>query len=192
MVSAINIDGDSIEYGNNNIPAIIEPQHKKYDDGTLYIHAINEPEYSLEKYIQTENGKAEYRFYNSERKNITPKPLKKVDKYWGYMTTLVHESGISVKEIIMNENTQSSLEFHLQKKESYIIEFGKLKVGFRVGRAINKSIIMHPGQVITIPVGTMHMRMALEETKIIEISTTDFDSDSHLVEDGKLYKHIDN
>ena len=34
----------------------------------------------------------------------------------------------------------------------------------------------------------MHMRIALEDTVIIEVSTKDSDSDSHLVEDGKKYK----
>jgi hypothetical protein len=40
--------------------------------------------------------------------------------------------------------------------------------------------------------GLMHMRMALEDTVIIELSTTDDDSDSHIVEDGKTYKFVEN
>jgi len=191
MKNLINIDGNEVEYGNSNLPLILEPKPKINENGNLILNAIEEPEYKLDKYIYPQDNRIEYKFYNAERDNIVPKPTKKVNKYWGYMTTLTDESGISVKEIIMNKDTQSSLEFHLYKKESYIIEYGKLKVGFRVGRAINKSIVMTPGQVITIPVGMMHMRMALEETKIVEISTTDSDSDSHLVEDGKIYKHIE-
>ena len=38
---------------------------------------------------------------------------------------------------------------------------------------------------------TMHMRMALEDTVIIEFSTLDDDSDSHIVEDGKKYVHVE-
>ena len=37
----------------------------------------------------------------------------------------------------------------------------------------------------------MHMRIALEDTVIIEFSTLDDDGDSHIVEDGKTYKHIE-
>ena len=33
------------------------------------------------------------------------------------------------------------------------------------------------------------MRIALEDTQIIEWSNKDDDSDSHIVEDGKTYKH---
>jgi len=35
------------------------------------------------------------------------------------------------------------------------------------------------------------MRIALEDTVIIEFSTLDDDGDSHIVEDGKTYKHIE-
>ena len=37
----------------------------------------------------------------------------------------------------------------------------------------------------------MHMRMALEDTVIIEASTKDSDADSFLVEDGQTYRHIE-
>ena len=37
----------------------------------------------------------------------------------------------------------------------------------------------------------MHMRMGLEDTVIIEVSTRDNDADSYLVEDGQTYSHID-
>ena len=87
----------------------------------------------------------------------------------------------------MKQNSQSSMEYHIQKKESYLIEDGELKVGFRVGRAQNKSLVMKKGDIVTIPIGLMHMRMALKDTVILEISTPDDDSDSHLVEDGKKY-----
>jgi hypothetical protein len=35
------------------------------------------------------------------------------------------------------------------------------------------------------------MRIALEDTCIIEVSTADSDGDSHLVEDGQTYKHVE-
>jgi quercetin dioxygenase-like cupin family protein len=83
------------------------------------------------------------------------------------------------------------MEYHIKKEESYYIESGKLKVGTRIGRAKNTSIILNEGDVFHIPVGFMHMRMALEDTVIIEFSTLDADCDSHIVEDGKIYKHIE-
>jgi len=127
------------------------------------------------------------------RQNLPPidKPVKSVEKYWGKMDTLFENDLYSVKRIFMRKGTQSSMEYHVKKQESYYIESGCLKVGTRIGRAKNKSFILQQGDVFHIPVGFMHMRMALEDTVIIEFSTLDDDGDSHIVEDGKNYKHID-
>lgn len=127
------------------------------------------------------------------RQSLPPieEPLKVVDKYWGDMKTLFENDLYTVKRIFMRANTQSSMEYHVKKQESYYIESGKLKIGTRIGRAKNTSLILNEGDVFHIPVGFMHMRIALEDTVIIEFSTLDDDGDSHLVEDGKTYKHIE-
>jgi len=127
------------------------------------------------------------------RQNLPPitKPIKDLDKYWGNIKTLFENDLYTVKRIFMKKNTQSSMEYHVKKKESYYIESGRLKVGTRIGRAKNTSLILEQGDVFHIPVGFMHMRIALEDTVIIEFSTLDDDADSHLVEDGKTYKHIE-
>ena len=117
--------------------------------------------------------------------------VKSVEKYWGDMKTLFENDQYTVKRIFMKKNTQSSMEYHVKKKESYYIEKGKLKIGTRIGRAKNTSLILNQGDVFHIPVGFMHMRIALQDTVIIEFSTLDDDGDSHLVEDGKTYKHIE-
>jgi len=119
------------------------------------------------------------------------KPIKEVEKYWGSMQTLFEGEGFTVKRIFMRASTQSSLEYHVKKEESYYIERGVLKVGMRTGRAKNTSIILREGDIFHIPVGLMHMRMAVEDVVIIEISSKDEDSDSHIVEDGKLYIHTE-
>lgn len=127
------------------------------------------------------------------RQEIPPvsEPVKEVEKYWGDMKTLFENDQFSVKRIFMRKGTQSSMEYHVKKEESYYIESGRLRIGTRIGRAENKSFVLEQGQVFHIPVGFMHMRMALEDTTIIEFSTLDDDGDSHIVEDGKTYKHID-
>ena len=127
------------------------------------------------------------------RQNLPPitKPIKDLDKYWGNIKTLFENEFYTVKRILMKKNTQSSMEYHVKKEESYYIERGRLKVGTRIGRAKNTSLILEQGDVFHIPVGFMHMRIALEDTVIIEFSTLDDDTDSHLVEDGKTYKHIE-
>jgi len=110
-------------------------------------------------------------------------------KYWGWIKTCIATHDFTIKHIFMKENSQSSLEYHVEKNENYYILEGKLKVGMRIGRAKNKEIILNKSDVYHIPPGLMHMRIALEDTHIIEWSNKDDDSDSHIVEDGKIYEH---
>lgn len=124
------------------------------------------------------------------RKNI-PKKKKFLDfrkKYWGTICTIFKSKNFAIKEIVMKKNTQSSMEYHIFKEEFYYIQKGKLKVGMRIGRAENKSIILKKGELYHIPAGLMHMRIALEDTTIIEWSNKDTDEDSNIVEDGLKYK----
>ena len=180
------IDGNQIQYGNDMIPVITKINEKLINKK---IPVTIEPEYKMEVEIK-KNGRVYY-FYNDKAELISEKPSKKVEKYWGHMTTIIDHNNISVKRILMTKGSQSSMEYHIEKKESYLIEEGRLKIGFRIGRAQNKSVIMNKGEVITIPIGLMHMRMAQKDTMIVEISTPDNDADSHLVEDGKKYNFVE-
>ncbi|MFH1593017.1 MAG: hypothetical protein ABIB47_06660 [Candidatus Woesearchaeota archaeon] len=110
------------------------------------------------------------------------------DKYWGRVESIFSEN-FTGKRIFMKAETQSSLEYHSHKKEAYVLQSGKLKVGLRIGRAENRSVILSPGDIYVIRPGLMHMRIALEDSVIIEVSTKDDDRDSHLVEDGRTYVH---
>jgi len=112
------------------------------------------------------------------------------EKYWGRIETILSDD-VAAKRIFVQKGGQSSLEFHVEKRESYYIHSGLLKVGLRIGRAENHSIVMTPGESYDVRPGVMHMRMGLEDTVIIEVSTRDSDSDSYLVEDGQTYRHID-
>lgn len=123
---------------------------------------------------------------------ITKIPVPQVphshkEKYWGHITTLASNDAFAIKTIFMKANTQSSMEYHVNKEEWYYIVSGKIKLGLRLGRAKNISLTLMPGDIVHIPKGLMHMRIALEDTHIIEWSNKDEDSDSHIVEDGKTY-----
>jgi mannose-6-phosphate isomerase-like protein (cupin superfamily) len=112
------------------------------------------------------------------------------EKYWGRIETILSDD-VAAKRIFVRKGGQSSLEYHVEKSESYYIHSGLLKVGLRIGRAENHSIVMMAGQSYDVRPGVMHMRMGLEDTVILEVSTRDSDSDSYLVEDGQKYRHID-
>ena len=116
------------------------------------------------------------------------KPFDYRDKYWGSIQSMVSEA-YAGKRIYLKAGAQNSLEFHCRKIETYFVHSGKVKVGLRLGRGENKSVIIGAGDAFEIPPGLMHMKIGIQDSVIIEISTHDEDSDSHIVEDGKNYKH---
>jgi len=123
-------------------------------------------------------------------KKEIPDKLKIVDsrdRYWGNIKTLFADENLTVKIIEMKKGSQSSLEYHVTKDEYYYIYSGKLKLGSRIGRGENTSIVLDEGDVYHIPPGLMHMRIAIEDTVIIEWSNKDDDSDSVIVEDGRNF-----
>ncbi len=112
-----------------------------------------------------------------------------IEKYWGNIKIIFANDNFTIKSIFMKANTQSSMEYHIKKDEYYYIQSGRLKVGLRIARAKNTSVILEKGDVFHIRPGLMHMRIALEDTHIIEWSNKDDDLDSNIVEDGKKYIH---
>lgn len=114
-----------------------------------------------------------------------------LEKYWGTIQNIFANEDFTLKVVFMKASTQSSMEYHIKKNEYYFIKSGLLKLGLRIGRAKNISVILKAGDVYHIPPGLMHMRIALEDTEIIEWSNKDDDLDSNIVEDGKTYTFLE-
>lgn len=115
-------------------------------------------------------------------------PINRKKKYWGYIYDLLQNKKGAIKIIEMNINTQSSMEFHIKKKENYFLEDGEMDLGIRYARGLNGIIKLKKNESFLMKPGTMHMRMAKKNCKIIEMSTKDHDNDSIIVHDGKNYK----
>lgn len=105
-------------------------------------------------------------------------------KYWGYIYSIFSENTCG-KVMCVEEGSSGSLEYHLEKYETYYIYEGSCYVDLRYGRAINKSIKLTKGNIFHLAPGIMHRRRgSTENCVIIEISTKDNDSDSYIVESG--------
>ena len=119
---------------------------------------------------------------------ILSTPIKHKKKYWGCIFDLLQNDNGAIKIIEMKINTQSSMEFHIKKKENYFLEYGLMDLGIRYSRGLNGIIDLKKNNSFLMKPGTMHMRMAKKDCKIIEMSTRDYDNDSIIVHDGKKYK----
>jgi len=114
------------------------------------------------------------------------KPFDYREKYWGNIQSIVNKD-YAGKRIFVRKGENASLEFHCRKTEGYYIHSGNLLLRLRAGRGEDKFFELKKGLSSFTPPGLMHQRGGLEDTVIIEISTQDEDSDSYLVEDGKLH-----
>ena len=128
---------------------------------------------------------SQFKKYKNSKVYLKNYKIKK--KYWGSIIDLVNNKDGAIKIIHMNKNSQSSMEFHIKKKENYFIDYGELDLGLRYARAMNSIIKLKQNYTFLMKPGTIHMRMAIKDTKIIEISNKDFDNDSIIVHDGKKY-----
>ena len=119
------------------------------------------------------------------------KTFNVLDKYCGKIES-IFSGEFAGKKLIVRAGSSGSLEYHVHKTEAYYIHSGSVKIGLRIGRAENKSVVLKEGDVFIIKPGTMHCRIGTnEDCTFIEISTKDDDGDSNLVEDGTKYKHIE-
>ena len=142
-------------------------------------------------YIMFQN-KSKLKISNTNKFNqknyISYKKVYRLKKYWGEILTLFSNSKGAAKIINMNKGSQSSMEFHIKKIESYYISKGHIKLGIRFGRAKQKIINLKKNDCFLMKPGTMHMRMANKESQIIELSNKDRDNDSIIVHDGLNFK----
>tara|TARA_A100001015_G_C14995252_1_gene715898 strand:+ start:1233 stop:1991 length:759 start_codon:yes stop_codon:yes gene_type:complete len=106
------------------------------------------------------------------------------DKYWGSIYSVFSDDTCG-KVMNIHAKSTGSLEYHLEKYETYYILEGSCFVDIRYGRAINKTIKLNKGNIYHLSPGIMHRRRgSSEKCVIVEISTKDQDSDSYIVESG--------
>lgn len=114
-----------------------------------------------------------------------------LETYWGHEDYLGQDTAGHWKRIFMRSGTQSSMEYHVHKMEAYYIIDGTLRVNLRTDRAINSHVDVSKGEMFRIVPGLMHQRAALTDVTLIEWCSHNDPEDSHIVHDGKAYKHVD-
>ena len=100
--------------------------------------------------------------------------MQVVKKDWGEEHWIVNTDKYCGKKLVLKKDHQCSVHAHKVKEETFYIIAGKLLL--EVG---DEKRIMMPGDVQHLQPGTYHRFTGIEDSEIIEFSTTHFDEDSY-------------
>ena len=95
---------------------------------------------------------------------------KIVDQPWGREVWYAHTGRYAGKVLEVDKGHVLSLQKHEVKHETLYLHAGRMS--FRLGDTTFEWL---PGQVVTIPPGTIHRMEALVDSSILEVSTPELD-----------------
>jgi mannose-6-phosphate isomerase len=98
-----------------------------------------------------------------------------IEKPWGRELWLVRSDRYALKIIEMNKGFRSSLQYHVKKHEHIYLETGLLSIEAETPEGVMETVILRPGDVIENPPGRKHRTSALEDSRLIEVSTPELD-----------------
>jgi mannose-6-phosphate isomerase-like protein (cupin superfamily) len=101
--------------------------------------------------------------------------MKIVEKPWGRELWIAHTDRYALKIIEFKKGTRSSLQYHILKHEHIYVDSGKLQVELESETGDMEIQILGPGDIIENRPGRKHRVTALEDVRLIEVSTPELD-----------------
>jgi mannose-6-phosphate isomerase len=101
---------------------------------------------------------------------------RRVDKPWGYELIWAQTETYVGKVLFVRAGESLSLQFHREKDESWLVQSGRAKLELgAVGESVLKDEVVIAGAAFHYRPGTVHRVTAIEDTTILEVSTTQLD-----------------
>jgi mannose-6-phosphate isomerase-like protein (cupin superfamily) len=98
-----------------------------------------------------------------------------VEKPWGREIWVAHTDKYALKIIEFRQGARSSLQYHRVKQEHIYVESGTLEIEWENERGEMETLRLGPGSVIENRPGRKHRVRALEDVRLIEVSTPELD-----------------
>ena len=99
-----------------------------------------------------------------------------VDKPWGYELIWAHAENYVGKILFVRAGERLSLQFHREKDESWYVLEGRAQLEFSSpGDPVPQSEVVGPGSAFRLRPGTVHRICAVDDTKMLEVSTPHLD-----------------
>ncbi len=107
-----------------------------------------------------------------DRYGVTP---RKVEKPWGWELVWAEAEAYVGKLLFVRAGESLSLQYHEAKDESWLVQEGRARLELAAVGGQLEPIEIAPGNAFRIRPRTMHRVTALEDTLVIEVSTTQLD-----------------
>ncbi len=99
-----------------------------------------------------------------------------VDKPWGSELIWAHSEDYAGKILFVRAGQSLSLQFHKVKDESWYILEGRARLELgKAGESLIEESVVGPGEAFRFRPGTVHRVTALEDTRVLEVSTPQLD-----------------
>lgn len=114
---------------------------------------------------------------------------ERVDKPWGHELIWALSDDYCGKILFVRAGESLSLQFHRVKDESWYLLEGRAQVELgAVGQTVLDTEVLVQGAAFRFPPGTVHRVTAIEDTRILEVSTPQLDDvvrlDDHYGREG--------
>ncbi len=101
--------------------------------------------------------------------------MKIVEKPWGREIWVAHTDKYAFKIIEIRKGTRSSLQYHVRKHEHLYVDAGVLQMEWENDRGEMEVRTLRPGEVIENAPGRKHRATAVEDVRLLEVSTPELD-----------------
>jgi mannose-6-phosphate isomerase len=101
---------------------------------------------------------------------------RRVEKPWGYELIWALTEDYCGKILFVRAGEALSLQFHKVKDESWYVLEGRAEIELGApGQSVLDAEVIGPGAAYRFPPGTVHRVQAIEDTRILEVSTPHLD-----------------
>ncbi len=106
-----------------------------------------------------------------------------VEKPWGREIWVAHTDRYALKIIEIRKGTRSSLQYHVKKHEHIYVDAGQLQMEWENERGEMEVLVLTAGQLVENKPGRKHRATALEDVRLIEVSTPELDDVVRVADD---------
>ncbi len=101
--------------------------------------------------------------------------MKTVEKPWGREIWVAHTDEYAFKIIEVKAGTRASLQYHQRKHEHIYVDQGLIRLELEGADGVIQTSDVGPGNVIEVIPGRKHRVAALQDTRLLEVSTPQLD-----------------